>query len=308
MKYTIIVFMIFFQILYSNSIKEIGYGKTQEQAKENATQNLSKIIKVDIKTEEKMVVVKDEVTYSNKTELESELIIFGIKYSEINKEDDGSYSCFAYLDSEGISKHLNETKKLESKILEKLQNVFGNESLKIQKKELENITKEVIDFEKAYYTGIFLDKTNTKLKLKEIKVLLNGKEKTIKVTRNNIESLKSYLDEIMVGTKLSIELNGEEAKLNGYLDEYRFYLEELNRGKIKFVDRERSNKLLTIIPSRKDKKYKFYYDILDLKDGKKIYSLKSENEYVDLESGFIEDLMDKTEILNKKIGEILNEK
>lgn len=308
MKYTIIVFMIFFQILYSNSIKEIGYGKTQEQAKENATQNLSKIIKVDIKTEEKMVVVKDEVTYSNKTELESELIIFGIKYSEINKEDDGSYSCFAYLDSEGISKHLNETKKLESKILEKLQNVFGNKSLKIQKKELENITKEVIDFEKAYYTGIFLDKTNTKLKLKEIKVLLNGKEKTIKVTRNNIESLKSYLDEIMVGTKLSIELNGEEAKLNGYLDEYRFYLEELNRGKIKFVDRERSNKLLTIIPSRKDKKYKFYYDILDLKDGKKIYSLKSENEYVDLESGFIEDLMDKTEILNKKIGEILNEK
>ena len=308
MKYTIIVFMIFFQILYSNSVKEIGYGKTQEQAKENATQNLSKIIKVDIKTEEKMVVVKDEVTYSNKTELESELIIFGIKYSEINKEDDGSYSCFAYLDSEGISKHLNETKKLESKILEKLQNVFGNKSLKIQKKELENITKEVIDFEKAYYTGIFLDKTNTKLKLKEIKVLLNGKEKTIKVTRNNIESLKSYLDEIMVGTKLSIELNGEEAKLNGYLDEYRFYLEELNRGKIKFVDRERSNKLLTIIPSRKDKKYKFYYDILDLKDGKKIYSLKSENEYVDLESGFIEDLMDKTEILNKKIGEILNEK
>lgn len=308
MKYTIIVFMIFFQILYSNSIKEIGYGKTQEQAKENATQNLSKIIKVDIKTEEKMVVVKDEVTYSNKTELESELIIFGIKYSEINKEDDGSYSCFAYLDSEGISKHLNETKKLESKILEKLQNVFGNKSLKIQKKELENITKEVIDFEKAYYTGIFLDKTNTKLKLKEIKVLLNGKEKTIKVTRNNIESLKSYLDEIMVGTKLSIELNGEESKLNGYLDEYRFYLEELNRGKIKFVDRERSNKLLTIIPSRKDKKYKFYYDILDLKDGKKIYSLKSENEYVDLESGFIEDLMDKTEILNKKIGEILNEK
>lgn len=308
MKYTIIVFMIFFQILYSNSIKEIGYGKTQEQAKENATQNLSKIIKVDIKTEEKMVVVKDEVTYSNKTELESELIIFGIKYSEINKEDDGSYSCFAYLDSEGISKHLNETKKLESKILEKLQNVFGNKSLKIQKKELENITKEVIDFEKAYYTGIFLDKTNTKLKLKEIKVLLNGKEKTIKVTRNNIESLKSYLGEIMVGTKLSIELNGEEAKLNGYLDEYRFYLEELNRGKIKFVDRERSNKLLTIIPSRKDKKYKFYYDILDLKDGKKIYSLKSENEYVDLESGFIEDLMDKTEILNKKIGEILNEK
>lgn len=308
MKYTIIVFMIFFQILYSNSIKEIGYGKTQEQAKENATQNLSKIIKVDIKTEEKMVVVKDEVTYSNKTELESELIIFGIKYSEINKEDDGSYSCFAYLDSEGISKHLNETKKLESKILEKLQNVFGNKSLKIQKKELENITKEVIDFEKAYYTGIFLDKTNTKLKLKEIKVLLNGKEKTIKVTRNNIESLKSYLDEIMVGTKLSIELNGEEAKLNGYLDEYRLYLEELNRGKIKFVDRERSNKLLTIIPSRKDKKYKFYYDILDLKDGKKIYSLKSEKEYVDLESGFIEDLIDKTEILNKKIGEILNEK
>lgn len=308
MKYTIIVFMIFFQILYSNSIKEIGYGKTQEQAKENATQNLSKIIKVDIKTEEKMVVVKDEVTYSNKTELESELIIFGIKYSEINKEDDGSYSCFAYLDSEGISKHLNETKKLESKILEKLQNVFGNKSLKIQKKELENITKEVIDFEKAYYTGIFLDKTNTKLKLKEIKVLLNGKEKTIKVTRNNIESLKSYLDEIMIGTKLSIELNGEEAKLNGYLDEYRLYLEELNRGKIKFVDRERSNKLLTIIPSRKDKKYKFYYDILDLKDGKKIYSLKSEKEYVDLESGFIEDLIDKTEILNKKIGEILNEK
>lgn len=308
MKYTIIVFMIFFQILYSNSVKEIGYGKTQEQAKENATQNLSKIIKVDIKTEEKMVVVKDEVTYSNKIELESELIIFGIKYSEINKEDDGSYSCFAYLDSEGISKHLNETKKLESKILEKLQNVFGNKSLKIQKKELENITKEVIDFEKAYYTGIFLDKTNTKLKLKEIKVLLNGKEKTIKVTRNNIESLKSYLDEIMIGTKLSIELNGEEAKLNGYLDEYRLYLEELNRGKIKFVDRERSNKLLTIIPSRKDKKYKFYYDILDLKDGKKIYSLKSENEYVDLESGFIEDLMDKTEILNKKIGEILNEK
>ena len=308
MKYTIIVFMIFFQILYSNSVKEIGYGKTQEQAKENATQNLSKIIKVDIKTEEKMVVVKDEVTYSNKPELESELIIFGIKYSEINKEDDGSYSCFAYLDSEGISKHLNETKKLESKILEKLQNVFGNKSLKIQKKELENITKEVIDFEKAYYTGIFLDKTNTKLKLKEIKVLLNGKEKTIKVTRNNIESLKSYLDEIMIGTKLSIELNGEEAKLNGYLDEYRLYLEELNRGKIKFVDRERSNKLLTIIPSRKDKKYKFYYDILDLKDGKKIYSLKSEKEYVDLESGFIEDLMDKTEILNKKIGEILNEK
>ena len=308
MKYTIIVFMIFFQILYSNSVKEIGYGKTQEQAKENATQNLSKIIKVDIKTDEKMVVVKDEVTYSNKTELESELIIFGIKYSEINKEDDGSYSCFAYLDSEGISKHLNETKKLESKILEKLQNVYGNKCLIIQKKEMENITKEVIDFEKAYYTGIFLDKTNTKLKLKEIKVLLNGKEKTIKVTRNNIESLKSYLDEIMVGTKLSIELNGEEAKLNGYLDEYRFYLEELNRGKIKFVDRERSNKLLTIIPSRKDKKYKFYYDILDLKDGKKIYSLKSENEYVDLESGFIEDLMDKTEILNKKIGEILNEK
>lgn len=305
-KYIYFFFLIF-QLAYSNIISEKGKGKTEQLAKENAVQNLSKSLKVNIDIEEELVTVqsgdkKENTTYKNKIQLKSELIILGLKYKNLPKEGN-EYVVEAYLDSEGLEEQISQLQKEKEEIRKNLEDFSKNRSFNSQKDSLKQALKALDKFEKMFVVYEAIKKETSNLELGEITINLNGNSRKIRVNKSSLQSLEREVENLLKNNLVALVVEEDKKKLTELMYEYTQYLNDIN-NKIIVKERESASKIIKVKVIDNNSEISFKYFVVNLKTGVESEFLKSKKNYKMIELGFVEDLLHNLDVINKKIGEL----
>ncbi|MGL4904608.1 MAG: hypothetical protein ACRC34_03825 [Cetobacterium sp.] len=307
-----IIFTIFvFQVSFSNIISEEGRGKTVELAKKDAIQNLSKRLEIEIDVKEEMVVFQDDkkerTSYKNEVSLKSSITLTGVKYKEQEKKEK-EYIYIAYIDEEGLKEHRRGTQIKKEKLLNKLSQLSKDGSLESKRLILKDILVDIDIFEKMNSVIKLLDKKSKWIELGSVEVQLNGDRKVIVVNKSSLEDLNLKLKILLSKNSVGLSIIGDDLKLNSLLREYIVYLNSFNKQRYVISEREEATRILEIEVLKKDDLYSFNYYIKNLKTGARTLYLEKGQSYLELETGFVTDILKNTELINKKIGELLNEK
>ncbi|MGL4628539.1 MAG: hypothetical protein ACRCUR_03505 [Cetobacterium sp.] len=307
----ICIFITIFQLTYSGIISEEGRGKSEEIAKNNALENLSKSLKVNIDVEEELVTVqkgdkKESTTYKNKFKLKSELTILGVKYRVLEKNKEG-YVVQAYLDEDALKEHTSQLQKEKSEIVKSLESFSEAKSFDSQKDSLKQALKSLENFEKLAVVYDALNKDKPKMDLGEMTVNINHVFRKIRLNRSSLQSLESEIENLLKNNFVAIVVEEDKGKLDGLTYEYVQYLKDIKKES-KLGEREKASKLIKIKVIEEGSRFGFKYFTVNLKTGTENEFLKSKKDYESMDFGFVEDLLENIDVINKKIGELSNGK